>query len=83
VRDQHGIRDLAFFIALRLAERAVVDAQFGQGLARSKVKVPDEVIALRGRRVVAGPGGKREQGDNQAARSVRSNAQLGAKAEVQ
>ena len=46
VQNQDGIANDSFLIAARCSECAVMDSQFGQDFAGSKMKIADEVVGL-------------------------------------
>src|SRR5262249_17865048 len=55
VEDEHRVANDALVVALRLAERAVVEAHLGQGLAGSEAEVFEDVIARSRLGIVGGP----------------------------
>ena len=50
VHDQHGVAHDALRVLPRRAERAVVDPQLRQRLARGEAEVPDDEVGFRGAR---------------------------------
>ena len=61
MHDEHGISDHALFVALRFAQRAIVDPQFRQRLAGAEMEIVNDEIALRWRRIFGGPNVGRHQ----------------------
>src|SRR6185437_5779258 len=52
VKDEHRVAHDAAVVAARRAERAIMQAQFGQGLTGIKMKIVDDKIALERRRKI-------------------------------
>src|SRR5688572_22342869 len=64
VSDEHGIPDDALRVLLRLAEDAVVNAQFRQRFAAGETEILQRDITFGGRRILRGADRVRcEQGD--------------------
>ncbi len=54
VSDEHGVAHNTFLVALRLAERAVVNPQFRKRFSRTELKfVDDEIMFVRNRKIGA------------------------------
>ena len=49
VHDEHTVRHPAARVALRLAQRQVVEAQLAEGVARSEAKAPNHVVPVHRR----------------------------------
>jgi hypothetical protein len=62
VKDEDGVADDAAIVADGLTERAVVDTDLGQRVARGEAKITDDVVAGRWRRIVRG---RERAGDRQ------------------
>ncbi len=46
VQDEHGVLHDALVVAARLAHGAIMDANLGQGVARSEAKIANDIIAF-------------------------------------
>ena len=64
VQDQHGVVDLPPRVAMRLAQRRVMQAKILQRLARAELEIMDDVVAfLRGGRRGFGGGSRTGETD--------------------
>src|ERR1035441_1464560 len=63
MEDEHRVGRSAVSPALQAAEKPVMDAQRGDAFAGRKLEVPDDVIGLGWRGIVACPGDIAKQAD--------------------
>ena len=54
MHDENGIARLALIVFVDLAERSIMDSQFGRSLTGRELKIADRVIGFDWRRIIGG-----------------------------